>query len=198
MVNVMSYAAAVYYLAEKAEKEGLSFSNLKIQKLIYYAQGFHLGVYDCPLFEQKIEAWPHGPVIRPLYHSLKQFGMRNIALASLVACLGVQSAEGLSHEQKSVLDMVYDEHGHKKALVLREQTHQESPWLLHSSNGAADGSADQMEITIDELKGYFTPKLVETYISKVDNALDALLEGGYVDIPKTLNSEEDFIAWMTA
>jgi len=69
---------------------------------------------------------------------------------------------------------------------------------VYNTDGAAHGSADQMEITIDEPKGYFTPKLVEAYIPKVDNALDALIDGGYVDIPKTLNNEEDFIAWMTA
>lgn len=194
----MSYEAVVYYLAEKAEKDGMSFSNLKIQKLVYYSQGFHLGLYNSPLFEQEIQAWNHGPVINPLYHSLKKFGKSSITLASLVLCLGVQSAGALSMEQKSVLDMVYDEHGNKGAMALRAQTHRESPWLKHSSDGTANGSADKMEITIDELKGYFTQKLMDTYIHKVDSALDSLLEGGYIDIPKTVNSEEDFIAWMTA
>lgn len=194
----MSYEAAVYYLAEKADKDGVAFSNLKIQKLVYYSQGFHLGIHDSPLFDQEIEAWDHGPVISPLYHSLKGFRSSNIALASLVLCLGIQSADELSSTQKSVLDMVYDEYGHKHALALRAQTHRESPWLTHSHDGTANGRADQMEITIEELKEYFTPKLMETYVAKVDGALDALLEGGYVDVPKTINNEEDFIAWMTA
>ena len=194
----MSYEAAVYYLAEKAEKDGITFSNLKIQKLVYYSQGFHLGIFDTPLFDQEIEAWDHGPVVSPLYHSLKSFGRSNIALASLALCLGVQSAAGLNNEQKAILDLVYDEYGHKGALALRAQTHHESPWLMHSHDGTSSGRADQMEITIEELKGYFTPKMMESYISKVHGALDALIDSGYVDIPDTVNSEEDFIAWMTA
>lgn len=49
-----------------------------------------------------------------------------------------------------------------------------------------------------ELKGFFTPKLMESYIAKVDSALNALIEGGYEDIPDSIKTEEDFIAWMTA
>jgi uncharacterized phage-associated protein len=194
----MSYEAAVYYLAEKANENGRTFSNLKIQKLIYYSQGFYLGVHGCPLFEQSIEAWNHGPVISPLYHRLKKFGSSNITFASLICCLSVQSTQGLSHEQTSILDMVYDEYAHIPALALRQNTHQESPWLKHSLDGTPQGYADQMEITIEELKDYFTPKFVETYISKVDAALESMLADGYIDIPKTVKNEEDFITWMTA
>lgn len=194
----MSYQAAVYYLAEKAEKDGLSFSNLKIQKLVYYSQGFHLGIFNTPLFEEEIEAWDHGPVVSPLYHSLKKFGSNNITLASLALCIGVQSSCALSNEQKAVLDSVYDEYGRKGALALRAQTHKESPWLNHSHDGTPTGKADQMEITIEELKGFFTPKLMESYIAKVDSALNALIEGGYEDIPDSIKTEEEFIAWMTA
>ena len=38
-------------------------SNLKLQKLLYYVQGFHLAVFGEPLFEEEIEAWMYGPVV---------------------------------------------------------------------------------------------------------------------------------------
>ncbi|MGA7027993.1 MAG: type II toxin-antitoxin system antitoxin SocA domain-containing protein, partial [Candidatus Acidiferrales bacterium] len=65
---------ARYFLALVDEDAGDSLSNLKLQKLVYYAQGFHLALYGEPLFPEVIRAWRHGPVVPELYHALKQFG----------------------------------------------------------------------------------------------------------------------------
>jgi uncharacterized phage-associated protein len=54
---------AKYFLSLTDEDAGDLISNLKLQKLVYYAQGFHLALYDELLFEETIEAWTHGPVI---------------------------------------------------------------------------------------------------------------------------------------
>ncbi|OQY42717.1 MAG: hypothetical protein B6240_13665 [Desulfobacteraceae bacterium 4572_87] len=54
------------------EEAGDLISNLKLQKLVYYAQGFYLALYDEPLFNEPIEAWTHGPVIRELYRSYNE------------------------------------------------------------------------------------------------------------------------------
>ncbi|MEH2444259.1 MAG: type II toxin-antitoxin system antitoxin SocA domain-containing protein [Nostoc sp.] len=37
-------------------------TNMKVQKLLYYAQNLHLAMYDEPLFEEEIQAWRYGPV----------------------------------------------------------------------------------------------------------------------------------------
>jgi uncharacterized phage-associated protein len=49
-------------------------SNLKLQKLMYYAQGFSLVLFNKPLFPERIEAWIHGPVIPAVYHKYKGYG----------------------------------------------------------------------------------------------------------------------------
>ncbi|WP_315169564.1 Panacea domain-containing protein [Metaclostridioides mangenotii] len=54
-------------------KEGPK-TNLALQKLIYFIYEDYFKVSDNPLFETKFEAWPHGPVIDDLYHSLKEYG----------------------------------------------------------------------------------------------------------------------------
>src|SRR5260363_307462 len=61
MVSV--FDVANYFLTLVEEEVGDALSNLKIQKLVYYAQGFHLALFSRPLFENAIEAWTHGPVI---------------------------------------------------------------------------------------------------------------------------------------
>lgn len=55
---------AKYFLAlSNNEESGELISNLKLQKLLHYAQGFYLALYDQPLFHEPIEAWAHGAVI---------------------------------------------------------------------------------------------------------------------------------------
>ena len=65
--------AAKYFLAQASEDAGDLISNLKLQKLVYYAQGFHLALYDEPLFLEAIEAWTHGPVVPDLYRHYKKY-----------------------------------------------------------------------------------------------------------------------------
>jgi len=49
-------------------------SNLKLQKLLYYAQGIHLALYGKPLFNDPIEAWQYGPVVDSVYQTYKTNG----------------------------------------------------------------------------------------------------------------------------
>jgi uncharacterized phage-associated protein len=55
--------AARYLLTLDVREEGDATSNLKLQKLLYYAQGLHLALYNEPLSKGRIEAWKHGPVV---------------------------------------------------------------------------------------------------------------------------------------
>ena len=48
-----------------------SLTHLKLQKLCYYAQGWHLALQGKPLFAARLEAWAHGPVAPVLYDRFK-------------------------------------------------------------------------------------------------------------------------------
>jgi len=41
---------------------------MKLQKLVYYSQAWHLVWDEEPLFSDPIEAWANGPIVRSLYH----------------------------------------------------------------------------------------------------------------------------------
>ncbi|MDR1037284.1 MAG: DUF4065 domain-containing protein [Deltaproteobacteria bacterium] len=45
-------------------------THLKLQKMLYFAQGWYLAYRDVPLFEDPIEAWKYGPVVRSVYRAL--------------------------------------------------------------------------------------------------------------------------------
>ena len=76
MANVYDVAKCFLYLDSENEGDGLS--NLKLQKLIYYAQGFYGAIFDKPLFDNGIYAWTHGPVVPELYQEYKQHGSNRI------------------------------------------------------------------------------------------------------------------------
>lgn len=54
---------AAWFLNEVDRKAGDSITNLKLQKLVYYAQAWAVTLLGRKLFEEKVEAWAHGPVV---------------------------------------------------------------------------------------------------------------------------------------
>lgn len=136
---------AAYFLARSNDDEDSGISNLKLQKLIYYAQGYHLAIYGSELFPEAIEAWTHGPVCPDVYHMYKQFGSATIS--TVVA----GNPQVLSQTQIEFLDEVYQVFGQFSAWKLRNMTHAEAPWLAHE--------ADAGVIEQAELAEYFKQRL---------------------------------------
>src|SRR5579871_6332042 len=55
------------YIIYKTAEDGRALNLLKLQKLAYYVQAWHLAINRAPLFAGSFEAWVHGPVNRELY-----------------------------------------------------------------------------------------------------------------------------------
>ncbi|MCW6052279.1 DUF4065 domain-containing protein [Lyngbya sp. CCAP 1446/10] len=137
--------AAKYFLAQVSEDAGDLISNLKLQKLLYYAQGFHLALYDEPLFPEAIEAWTHGPVVPDLYRHYKKYG------AGAIPCPEDIDFSIYDEKTKSLLDEVYSVFGQFAAWKLRNMTQEEYPWKLASQNSGT--------ITHQSLQEYFKTQL---------------------------------------
>ena len=56
-----------------SRERGIEITNLKLQKLLYYAQAWNLVFTGEPLFEADIEAWVHGPVVPSIFRRFKIF-----------------------------------------------------------------------------------------------------------------------------
>jgi uncharacterized phage-associated protein len=97
-------------------------SHMKLQKLVYFCQGFSLALSSKPLFEGEIEAWEHGPVSPKLYHLLKRYGALPIT-ASIEPEKII-----LSENEKHLINMVYNAYGQYSASRLRKITHENGPW----------------------------------------------------------------------
>lgn len=112
---------AKYFVSLVDEEAGDSISNLKVQKLLYYAQGAHLALHDAPLFPESIKAWVHGPVVPQVYHEFKHCGAGAIPVEPVDLC-------DYPAQVREVLDEVNSVYGQFTAGKLRSMTHQEPPW----------------------------------------------------------------------
>lgn len=114
---------ARYFLATQPEDAGERITNLKLQKLCYYAQGFSLAMLERPLFREPIHAWAHGPVVQDLYHRYKEYGDNPIPAP------GEMDFSRYSDEERELMDDVAEVYGQFSGWKLRTMTHSEPPWL---------------------------------------------------------------------
>lgn len=130
---------AKYFLSRANESEDSDISNLKLQKLIYYAQAFHLAIFDKPLFNDDFEAWTHGPVCPEIYRQYKSFG------ASPIISNSEADVELFSQEQIELLEEVNEVFGQFSAWKLRNMTHEDTPWQEKEATAGTIEKSSMME-----------------------------------------------------
>lgn len=113
-----------FFLA-KANSVGEPITNLKLQKLVYYAQAWFLANQHKPLFKDDFEAWVHGPVLPELYHKYKERGSAPI-ITDLKISEIAEKFDGETLEFLNEVASVYMPHG---AYQLELMTHGEKPWI---------------------------------------------------------------------
>jgi uncharacterized phage-associated protein len=123
---------AAWFVAWADSDDESHLTNLKLQKLLYYAQGATYAFRGEPLFDDDIQAWAHGPVVPEVYHRYKAFG------AGPVEPEGSFDWDSIDLDHAKVLARVWNTYGAKSAWKLREMTHQESPWLEHFRDGVSN------------------------------------------------------------
>ena len=116
------------FLALSEPEVGDSITNLKIQKLLYYVQGFHLALYNKPLFDEDFVNWEHGPVIETLYHAFKEHGSEPLPVPENV------TSDNFTDDQLELISEVNQVYGQFSAWKLRNLTHEEAPWLTTVRN----------------------------------------------------------------
>ena len=104
-------------------KDETPVTPMQIQKLTYFCHAWMLGLGYGPLFQDAVESWKHGPVIRALYHSLKNYGGDRITRPYLE-----QPAEFNELEER-VIRVIWQQYGHLSGERLSRMTHASgSPW----------------------------------------------------------------------
>lgn len=139
---------AKYFLSLSQESTPYAITPLKLQKLVYYAQGFHLRDNGETLFDNDLLAWDHGPVVRLLFDDYRKYGYFTIP-SEPFEC---QNNE-LSEDEMRTINSVWERFGHLDGKYLEELTHQEDPWLYTQRNNRID---------VDLIREYFTNEAILT------------------------------------
>ena len=171
MTNVFDVANYILQISreESEEDEYELISHMKLQKLVYFCQGFSLALLDKPLFEDPIEAWTHGPVCPKLYHLLKGYG------ASPVTSIIDPENINLSEKEKLLVKMVYNYYGQFSASKLRRITHEEGPWKDTPPNStiSRESTAKYFESRI-EVKPEDIPPITDDEKQKISVILEEM------------------------
>jgi uncharacterized phage-associated protein len=98
---------------------------MQLQKLVYIAHGWQLGLYGRPLVNEPVLAWKYGPVIPSLYREYKSYG------SSPIANDVPSKPEGFDPEQEDTIEQVWRGYGKRTGVSLSALTHEPgSPWSI--------------------------------------------------------------------
>ncbi len=137
---------------ELVKEHGDFVSNLKLQKLLYYAQGWNLAYKGEPLFADRLEAWVHGPVCPVVYRQFRHFGWKPIELEVVP---GATPPDLREH-----VEDIWSAYGALTGLDLEVLTHREPPWQNARGDSHSTGTSTN-EISRQDLWDFFSKECVK-------------------------------------
>jgi uncharacterized phage-associated protein len=129
----------------RAAQRGQRLTNLKLQKLLYYAQGYHLAAKGEPMFDSALRAWEHGPVVPEIWHLHRG----NVGWNSIEP---VPTLPTVAAAYDGTVASVLDDFLGCSAEQLRDMTHDEPPWRV---TRRINPGVQSPIIPLDLLGGYF-------------------------------------------
>ena len=125
---------------------------LKLQKLLYLAQGYSYAFYDEPLFTEDMEAWVHGPVVKSVYYMFNNYRYNPITTNYELIEFDNQALE--------VLNYVKEKYSKYDSKYLEQMTHNQEPWLLSREGLDPDERSDKT-ISKQNIANYFTSEIFQ-------------------------------------
>lgn len=142
------------YIIENLNQAGEQPSVLKVQKLLYYVQAWHLAIHKTCLFNGKFEAWVHGPVNREIYRRFMHKSMYTPLLTEDSRCQTMQ----LTAENITAINDVLHVYAPYSGSQLEDMTHQETPWL-DARKGLHPAARCEQEISEETMQHYYEQRL---------------------------------------
>ena len=130
-------------------------TKLSLQKLLYYSNGLYNAIYGEKLFNDKCQAWQHGPVYPSVYGIYAD--SEGITLGEINEDFYNLSVD-LSKEKQEFLNVICNEFGKYSGSMLRKMTHIDgTPWSKTRAGLEEDDYSDRV---IDD-------KVIEDYFCEV-------------------------------
>lgn len=156
---ISARTVARWFVNHADRSSGEAITQLKLQKLVYYAEAWFLANFDCPLIEEDFEAWAHGPAVRTLYSKYREYGWE---------ALPPERGPEPTKEVAKFLDAVYREYGQFSAKRLEEMTHKETPWQA-AREGLPPAEASSKIIPKLQIRNYYAGRIGKKEIKALPN-----------------------------
>lgn len=161
IINMNQYPASViaYAFIKKGIESNLFVTQLKLQKMVYFANGYHLAKHKNPLIVEAVQAWKYGPVIPELYQVLKAYGNSPITDPVFLDFIGIDKEYSkIDQITRETIAYAWEATKSVSAENLVRWTHKiDSPW-----DKAWKQSERNTTINNDEICNYFTNLIFPT------------------------------------
>ncbi|MCG8409522.1 MAG: DUF4065 domain-containing protein [Phycisphaerales bacterium] len=147
MAKAIDIARYILWLAA-SEPEAEPISHMRLQKLLYYAQGWRLAMRGESLFDDPINGWVHGPVVRSVYPAFSRYD------AGAIPSSEAEEGEKLACDEMALVESIWENYKKYSAAELRKKTHSEEPWL-ESRRGMEPEERGNRVISRETMRNFF-------------------------------------------
>ena len=138
--------ASVHDVAAYILKREGKMSTMKLQKLCFYAQAWHMVWEDVELFQEDFQAWANGPVCRDLYDEHRgKYSVRSWESGDPAK---------LTKRERDNIRKVVKFYGKWSGQQLGNLTHKEHPWK-HARRGLPAGARSTEVIEKTSMADYY-------------------------------------------
>ncbi len=150
-------AAIANFFVQRGQHDGHPVDPMKLQKLIYFAHGWHLAVHGEPLMNERVEAWSYGPVAPSVYHRVKGHGSAPIDFPIFHQGPGGPHVPTVADERSiALLERIWEVYGSYSSIELSRMSHDpEGPWSATWENESMRGAVKGVDIPDERIKDYF-------------------------------------------
>ncbi len=145
MEKTMCVAKTLYHMYN--EKNGVWMDEMKMHKLMYFAQRESLMYHNAPLFESDFFGWKYGPVLKEVrseYRLPKPFS---------------KVSGTVSEVTLKLLETVLERYGNLSSWKLSSLSHKEFSWK-YARKGLEASEDGDVKLTLDAMKVDATKELV--------------------------------------
>lgn len=132
------------YVIEHEWDNNRAVNNLRLQKLLYFIQGYFYICYGEKCFHDKIEAWNFGPVVPIVYYQYSIYG------SCIISKKEIYPTNEITDKHKKAIDFILDKCSVFSNTELREISQNQKPWI------DAYAFSFNREISERKMKEYFT------------------------------------------
>lgn len=146
------FSVANFFLNIVDRDSGSSITPLKLQKILYYAQGYYLALNNKELFKEDFQAWAHGPANPDIYNKYRDYKF------GIITAPSIEEIPNFNDEIVNFLYSIWESFGIYDGKYLEELTHKEKPWI-EARKGFEPGEKCDKIISKKSMKEYFKTKL---------------------------------------